>query len=148
MSVRTLSTRRPFFSLTPAFNDLFEPWNEWFQDGAAGKQLSLPRVNITEDSKNYSLELAAPGLHKKDFKIDINNNVLTVSAQREESKEEKDKQYTRQEYSYSSFSRSFTLPEEVEQDKVEATYDGGILKIALPKNAKVTKQNHKAISIK
>ena len=74
--------------------------------------------------------------------------MLTVSAQREESKEEKDKQYTRQEYSYSSFSRSFTLPEEVEQGKVEATYDGGILKIALPKNAKVTKQNHKAISIK
>lgn len=148
MSVKALSKTRPFFSLMPTFDDLFEPWSDWFQDGAAGKQLSLPRVNILEDDKNYSLEVAAPGLHKKDFRIDINNNVLTVSAQREESKEDKDKQYTRREYSYSSFSRSFTLPEEVEQSKVEATYDGGILKIALPKNARVAKESRKTIAIK
>lgn len=148
MSVKTLATRRPFFSLTPSFSDFFEPWSEWFTDGAAGKQLSLPKVNITESDASFSLEFAAPGLHKKDFKIDVNNNVLTVSAAQEESKEDKEKQYTRREYSYSSFSRSFTLPEEVEQEKIEATYDGGILKLVLPKNAKVSKTNHKAIEIK
>lgn len=148
MSVKTLSTRKPFLGLTSTFNDFFEPWSEWFQDGNFGKQLSLPKVNITENNSSYNLELAAPGLHKADFKIDVNGNVLTVSAQKEENKEEKEKQYTRHEYNYSSFSRSFTLPEEVEQDKIEATYDGGILKLALPKNEKAAKANHKAIAVK
>ncbi len=148
MSVRTLSARRPFFGLTPMFGDLFEPWSEWFADGAAGKQLSVPKVNITESDSSYNMEVAAPGLHKKDLRIDVKDNVLTISAQQEENKEEKDKQYTRREYSYSSFSRSFTLPEDVEQGKIEATYDGGILKLALPRNAKVTKDGSKSIEVK
>lgn len=148
MSIKSLSAVRPFLGLTPTFNDFFEPWNEWFQDGFAGKQLSLPKVNITEDKTGYNLELAAPGLHKKDFKIDVEGNVLTVSAKREENKEEKDKQYTRQEYNYSYFSRSFTLPDGVEQNKIEASYDGGILKLTLPKDGKTAKANNKSIAIK
>ena len=108
-----------------------------------------PAVNITEGKSGYNLELAAPGLQKKDFKIDVNGNLLTISAEKEEKKEEKkDEKYTRKEYNYSSFSRSFTLPEEVQQDKIEASYDGGILKLALPKNEKATEKNHKAITIK
>lgn len=148
MSLRTLSTRRPLLGLTSTFNDFFEPWSDWFQDGVLSKQLSLPKVNITEDKNSYNLDVAAPGLHKKDFKIDVNGNVLTVSAQKEENKEEKEEQYTRQEYNYSSFSRSFTLPEEVELSKIEATYDGGILKLVLPKDGKAAKANHKSIAIK
>src|SRR6185503_15449459 len=102
--------------------------------GTLRKALTLPSVNITEDKNSYCLNVAAPGLHKKDFKIDINGNLLTISAQKEDNKEDTDGQYTRQEYNYSSFSRSFTLPVEVEQDKIEATYDGGVLKLTLPKN--------------
>ena len=148
MSVKTLLARRPVLGLTSTFNDFFEPWNEWFQDGMLGKSLTLPNVNISEDKTNYNLELAAPGLHKKDFKIDVNGNMLTISAQKEENKEENEEKYTRKEYNYSSFSRSFTLPDEVQLDKIEATYDGGILKLALPKNEKATMKNHKAIMIK
>ena len=147
MSIKTLAPKTPQ-GLASTFSNFFEPWSEWFQDGAAGKLLSLPKVNITEDSKSYNLELAAPGLKKKDFKIDVNGNMLTVSAQQEEKKEEKNEKYSRQEYNYSSFSRSFTLPAEVQQDKIEASYDGGILKLNMPKNEKAIKANHKAITVK
>ena len=148
MSVKTMSERKPVFGLTSAFNNFFEPWSEWFHDGIAGRSLTQPSVNISESKNGYDLSVAAPGLHKKDFKINVDGNVLTISAERAENKEEKDEKYTRQEYNYSSFSRSFTLPEGVEEDKIEATYDGGVLKLALPKNEKATQKLHKAITIK
>jgi len=148
MSIRTLSTRKPVFGLTPAFGDFFSPLNEWFNDDAFSKSLTMPNVNISEDKSSYNLEVAAPGLHKKDFKIDVNGNVLTISGEKEENKEEKKETYSRKEYNYSSFSRSFTLPEEVEHDKIEATYDGGILKLSLPKNEKAVQKNHKVVTIK
>ena len=144
MSLKTLAKTNNFPTV---FNDFFEPWNEWFTDGLAGKAMTLPKVNITENDKNFNVELAAPGLHKNDFKIDVDGNLLTISAKKEDNKEEKNEKYTRQEYNYSSFSRSFTLPDGVLQDKIEATYDGGILKLALPKNEKATQKNHKAITI-
>ena len=147
MSNKTLLSRRPL-GLTSTFSDLFEPWGEWFSDGVLGKSLTLPRVNISEDKNNFTLDVAAPGLHKSDFKIDVNGNILTISAQREENKEDKDEKYTRKEYNYSSFSRSFTLPEGVQQEKIEATYDGGVLKLSLPKNEKTAEKNHKAITVK
>lgn len=145
MSIKTLAKTN---GLTSVFSDFFEPWNEWFQDGLGGKALTLPRVNITEDGGNYNVELAAPGLHKKDFKIDVNGNLLTISGKKEENKEQKDEKYTRQEYNYSSFSRSFTLPEDVLMDKIDATYDGGILRLSLPKNEKAARKDQKTITIK
>jgi HSP20 family protein len=146
MSVTTLSTRWPRLGL--GLNDFFEPWSEWFQDGALSRSLTVPTVNITEDKTSYNLSLAAPGLTKKDFKIDVEGNLLTISAQKEENKEEKDKSYTRREYNFSSFSRSFTLPEGVEQDKIDASYTDGVLKLAIPKNEKAHQKNHKEIAIK
>ena len=146
MSVKTLSTWRPRVSLP--LNDFFEPWSEWFGDGVLPRSITMPTVNVTEDKDKYQLALAAPGLTKKDFKVDVNGNILTISAQKEESKEEKDKTYSRREYNYSSFSRSFTLPEEVEADKIDAGYEEGILKIVLPKNANTGKKNQKAITVK
>ena len=144
MALKTLA--RPG-NLTSMLSDFFEPWNEWFLDGTAGKALTLPRVNITEDKNSYNLSLAAPGLHKKDFKIDIDGNLLTISAQKEENKEEKEQSFTRKEYNYSSFSRSFTMPEEVEMDKINANYDGGVLKLILPKNEKALKSQQKVIQV-
>ena len=145
MSTTTLATRWPRLGLT--FNDFFEPWSEWFQDGAF-KTLTIPNVNITEDKDNFNLSLAAPGMTKKDFKIDVSGNLMTISAQKEENTEEKQGTYTRQEYNYSSFSRSFTLPDEVEADKVEASYIDGVLKLTLPKNEKSPKKLQKTIAIK
>ena len=144
----TLVTMRPRLGLSSAFSDFFEPWNDFFHDGSARRSMTYPRVNISENKTSYNLEFAVPGLHKKDIKIDVNGDMLTVSAQKEETKEEKEEKYTCQEYNYSSFSRSFTLPEDVQQDKIEATYDGGILKLALLKNEKTVLKNHKTVAIK
>ena len=146
MSLKTLA-RTNTHGLTSMLSDFIEPWNEWFQDGFVGKSLTLPRVNITEEKDSYNLSLAAPGLHKKDFKIDVDGNMLTISAQKEENKEQKEESFTRREYNYSSFSRSFTLPEEIELDKINATYDGGVLKLLLPKNEKAIKSTHKLINV-
>jgi HSP20 family protein len=93
------------------------------------------------------LSVVAPGLHKKDFKIDVEGNMLTISGEKEEDKNEREETFTRREYNYSSFSRSFTLPAEVEQDKINATYDGGVLKLTIPKTEKAIKSAHKLISV-
>ncbi len=94
---------------------------------------STPAVNIVEGKDEYRIEVAAPGLEKKDFKINLENDLLTISANKEESKEEKDEQYTRREFSYNSFSRTFTLPDFVEGDKISAEHKKGILSIHVPK---------------
>ena len=95
--------------------------------------LGAPAVNIAEGMDSYSIEVAAPGLARNDFKIKLDHNVLTISSSKESKKEDKKEEYTRQEFSYSSFSRSFTLPESVEAEKISATYQEGILYISIPK---------------
>jgi HSP20 family protein len=122
------------------FEDLFKPWNERFDSsGYYGKIVKVPAVNVTENKDNYMASLAAPGMKKNDFKIDVEGNMLTISSEKEENKEEKDARYTRKEYSYSSFSRSFTLPDEVMKEKIEASYEDGVLKLTLPKNEQAKK---------
>ena len=125
--------------LPSVFDDFFKPWNEWFNAGLFGKTQALPAVNITDNKDDYKVSVAAPGLKKNDFKIDVEGNMLTISSEKEENKEEKDARYTRKEYSYSSFSRSFALPEEVNQEKIEAKYQDGVLKVTLPKKDDVKK---------
>jgi HSP20 family protein len=122
------------------FDDFFKPWNEWGGiSGLRGRPLTMPAVNITENKDDYKISLAAPGLKKSDFNIDVDNNMLTISSEKEESKEEKDDQQTRREYNYSSFSRSFTLPDEVIKDKIEAVYTDGVLQLTLPKKEEAKK---------
>jgi HSP20 family protein len=131
------------------FDDFFKPWNEWFdKEGFWGRTSSVPAVNISETKENYQVSLAAPGMKKDDFKIDIDGNMLTVSSEKEDNKEEKDKKFTRKEYNYSSFSRSFTLPEEVNSEKIEAKYNDGVLKIYLPRKEEVKKSTAKQIAVK
>ena len=121
-------------SFPSLFDDFFKPWNEWFSNGGImGKTMKMPAVNVTENQDNYLVSLAAPGLKKDDFHVDISGNLVTISSEKEETKEDKEKNYTRKEYNYSSFSRSFTLPEDVKQDKIEASYEDGVLQISLPK---------------
>ena len=121
------------------FDDFFKPWNEWFNGGVFGKAQAVPAVNITDNKDDYKLSVAAPGLKKTDFKIDVEGNMLTISSEKEDNKEVKDARYTRREYSYSSFSRSFALPEEVNQDNIEASYEDGVLKVVLPKKDQAKK---------
>ena len=120
--------------LPSIFDEFFRPWNEIFKTGEGwGSVMTVPAVNIAENKDHYTLSLAAPGLKKNDFNIEVDGNVLTISSEKEESKEEKDDQYSRREYSYSSFSRSFTLPDGVNMEKIDAAYQEGVLKVTLPK---------------
>lgn len=134
-------------SIPYVFDDFFKPWNEWFDGGFPQTTMKVPAVNISEQKDEYLLSLAAPGLKKEDFRIDVNGNVLTISSEKEESSEEKNKKFSRKEYSYSSFSRSFTLPEEINQEKIEARYVDGVLKISLPRNEEVKRLSAKQIVV-
>lgn len=104
--------------------------NRWFE--REFKQ-SLPAVNIKETGSDYQIEFAAPGFNKSDFKVHVENQLLTVSAEKKEEKNEENGRFTRKEFAYNSFSRSFTLPESVNPDKIDAKYSEGILKLAVPK---------------
>ena len=131
------------------FIDFFKPWNEWFDDdGLRGRAMNVPAVNITEHKDEYQVSLAVPGLKKEDFKIDVDGNMLTISSEKVENKEEKDKRFTRKEYGYSSFSRSFTLPEEINKEKIEAKYEDGVLKLSLPRKAEAKVPSTKHIAVK
>jgi HSP20 family protein len=105
---------------------------------------SMPAVNIKEDEKSYNLDLAIPGIDKKDLKLDINEDVLMISSETKNETDENKDGYKRKEFSYSSFSRSFYIPENVNREKISASYKDGILNIELPKQeeekAKLVKQ--------
>ncbi len=138
MSTNLLTKRGQM--LPSMMDDFFKPWNEWFNGGNWMKEITVPAVNITEDKDKYMVSVAAPGMKKEDFNIDIDGNIMSISSRKEESKEEKDARYTRKEYNYSSFSRSFSLPEEINLASIEAKYEDGILKLMLPKKEEVRKQ--------
>ena len=131
-----------------AFDEFFKPWSEYFDNGILpGRTLTMPAVNITEEKDQYIVALAAPGLKKEDFRIDVAGNMLTISSEKEENKEEKEEMYTRKEYSFSSFSRSFTLPEEIFTEKIEARYVDGVLKLYLPRKEEAKKSFTKKIAV-
>ena len=125
--------------------DFFE--NEKFFDSDWMKSITVPSVNIRETDQEFFVELAAPGLNKKDFKIAIENGMLTISAEKKLEKEEKEKEFTRKEFSYTNFSRSFMLPENVNEEKVEAHYEDGLLKLQLLKKVVDKTKNVKAIEV-
>ena len=136
----TKSLVKPGERFPSVFDDFFKPWNEWFTNsGLSSKPLTVPAVNVVENRNEYKVSLAAPGMKKADFQIDVEGNMLTISSEKEETKEEKEKRFTRKEYNYSSFSRSFTLPDEVNKDKIDAKYEDGILKLVLPKKEEAKK---------
>jgi HSP20 family protein len=126
-------------------SDFFD--NDRFFDSDWMRKQSVPAVNVKETEKGFDIELAAPGLSKKDFNITVENKVLTISSEKKEEKEEKEKEYTRREFSYSSFSRSFALPENVNEENVHATYTDGLLKLSLTKKALPKEKATKAIEV-
>jgi HSP20 family protein len=136
-----MSLMKPIGNYFPTFPTLFDDLlSRDFFDSVNMNFLktgnTVPAVNIKETEDAFHLEVAAPGMNKDDFRIEINNNILTISSEKESQKEEKDEKghYTRKEFSYQSFKRSFTLPDRiVNLDKVEAKYSDGILRINIPK---------------
>lgn len=121
-------------------------WNNW---NYAGSNSTLPAVNVSENEDEYKLDVAAPGMQKGDFKLNYDNGRLTISSEKKEEKEEKDgNTVTRREFSYQSFQRSFTVPENViNADKITAKYDNGILHVTLPKREEVKPKPAKEIKI-
>lgn len=117
-------------------------WNEFFNDSFLPRffesdnwlnNSALPAVNVEEDEKEYRIEVAAPGLEKDDLKVSVNDGVLTISSEKKVEKEDKKDNYVRREFGYTSFSRSFTLPEEADAEKIGAKHKNGVLHISIPK---------------
>ncbi len=108
---------------------------------------NVPAVNIREDDKAFYLSIAAPGLDKKDFNVEVDQGNLVISVDKEEEKKEDEAKYTRREFSYYKFKHSFSLPEDVDSNKITAEYKNGVLEVTLPRKAtKVLKS--KSISVK
>ncbi len=113
--------------------------------GRAGNS-NLPAANIRENEKEYSIEVAVPGMQRDDFNIEIQEDMISVSCEKEEDVKENKENFHRREYNYSSFSRTFRLPETINHDKVKAQYENGVLQIKVPKN-KQTPQQKKRINV-
>lgn len=130
-----------FFSDMDRFfdNDILNMPMQW------GRQMmaNMPATNIRESEKDYSIEVAAPGMTKDDFNIDVNDGMLTISCQKESDSSDEQDNYTRREYNFSSFSRSFRLPESVKEDDIKAKYNDGILEIKVPKTQEQEKPKKK-----
>lgn len=131
-------------SLFPTFNSL---WDNFFQEGLE-LGTSIPAMNTSESETEYKIEIAAPGLKKEDFNVALDHNILTISSEKTEEKEEKDgEKVTKKEFNYSSFQRSFSLPENVDRSAIAAEYVDGILKLHIPKTIPTQIESRKRIEI-
>lgn len=117
--------------------------------GFAQSGITQPSVNVKDMDEGFEIQVAAPGMKKEDFTVNLERNVLTISSEKQTQNEEKDEDgnFSRREFNYSSFRRSFTLPEAVEHENIEAAYEDGLLKITVPKKEKST-QMLKTIEVK
>lgn len=111
------------------------------------RNVSIPNANIYENEKDYKIKLAVPGLEKKDMKIEVDNGILTISGEKEEEKKEEKGNYRRREFTYNSFCRSFTLPENSLPDKIDAKYENGILNLSIPKKEITVQKPKKEIKV-
>lgn len=122
------------------FNDAFDRF--WSDESVSW----MPSVNIKERSADYKIDLAVPGMDKKDFKVEVDNNLLTVSGERKEELKEENERSTRQEFHYGSFRRSFSLPEAANVETISASYNNGVLSITVAKKEE-SKQTKKEITV-
>ncbi len=127
----------------PSFVDEFFNTDFWPSFLDVNTRYSVPAVNILEEDNEYRIEVIAPGIDKKDVKINLEDDVLTISSEMKEENEEKNKHYMRREFNYTAFSRSFVVPEEVDAEKISAEHKNGILTLHLPKKEEVVKKTQK-----
>ena len=134
-----------FPAVNSILNNFFDSDSDFFN---WKNESTFPSVNVKDEEKSYTMEVAAPGLTKKDFIIEVDKGVLTISSETKKEDKEETENYTRKEFSYSSFSRSFWLPEDVKDDDIVATYEDGILKLVIPKEKIAAEKEVKKITIK
>jgi HSP20 family protein len=133
------------FDRLPYFSEMVNEFVNGWTNPQTGNS-TIPAVNIKETENSFDIHLAAPGFKKEDFKIAIEKDVLTISAEVKKEQEEKTESYTRKEFSYNSFSRSFNLPDFLETENIKAVYENGILGLVVPKKTEV-KSSPKEIKV-
>ncbi|MEO8148373.1 MAG: Hsp20/alpha crystallin family protein [Bacteroidia bacterium] len=130
------------------FSDFFKPdrfFNPTWLEGEF--EQTMPAVNIKENGKQFFIEVAAPGFNKNDFKVNVEDDMLTISAEKREERSEENERFTRKEYFYNTFSRTFNLPQNSNFDKLDAKYENGILKLTLPKKEETKVSLKKEIKV-
>ncbi|MFS4416454.1 Hsp20/alpha crystallin family protein [Maribacter sp. 2307ULW6-5] len=136
--------RRPWGNLvTPDFFNT----DDFFNGGSWMNKMEEPAMNVKENDNNFEIELAAPGYDKKDFEVNIDNGCLNIAAENSSSKEEEEDNYSRKEFSYTSFQKSLRLPESIKDEEVKATYKNGVLKFKLDKKEEAKKHSPKTVEI-
>lgn len=140
-------------AMSPTFPALFDDFFgrdlfNWNNSNFSTTQTSLPSVNIKETADAFEVEMAAPGMDKQDFQVELNGNQLIISSIRENRKEKQDGGYTHREFSYQSFQRTFMLPKEVvDEDRIEAKYENGLLHLTIPKKEEAKQKAPRRIEI-
>jgi HSP20 family protein len=132
--------------LTPSFNDFF---SDFFSNDLVSREFAgfVPSVNIIENGESYNIEVAAPGFDKQDFAVNVENGVLTIQAQHEEEENEKSTDFVRREFTYGSFKRSFNLVNLIDETKIDAAYENGILRVELAKSERMKAKSPRQIKI-
>lgn len=142
--------RDTFPSLSSVFDDFFNrEFYNWGLSNFSSSGATMPAVNIRETAENFEVEVAAPGMDKNDFKIQLDGNTLTISSEKEFKSEKKDEDnYTRKEFSYQSFQRTIALPKDVvDEDKISARYESGLLRLSIPKREEAKQKSPRTINI-
>jgi|SRR3954453_1647541 HSP20 family protein len=139
-----------FNDMPTLFNDMFtrDLWN-WGLENNSSTNTTIPAINLKETNDNFEVEVAAPGMSKKDFKIELNGNMLTISSEKtNEWQDNENEKYTRKEFSYQSFQRTFQLPKDVvDEDKIQAKYENGLLHLTIPKKEHAKQRPPRMIEI-
>ncbi|MCA1762102.1 MAG: Hsp20/alpha crystallin family protein [Cryomorphaceae bacterium] len=145
MSLIKFNSAKNPYGLDTFFNDFFE--GEFFPQSRM-KSGSLPAANIRESENAFHVELAAPGMKKDDFKIELSDDLLSIRTEKKAETEEREGKYTKREFNYTSFVRSFQLPEDVDVEKISAEYKDGVLSLDIPKMEIEQKSKTRQIAIK
>ncbi|MDB2328202.1 Hsp20/alpha crystallin family protein [Flavobacteriaceae bacterium] len=134
---------------TPFFPSLIDDfiYNDW-NIKSPSHSSTMPAVNIKELDSQFEIELAVPGIQKEDFAIEVEEGILSISSTQEEEQVNEKGKFTRREFSYNSFRRSFTLPDSVDPTKIDASYSNGVLRVLLPKHKEAQPQPKKLIKIR
>jgi len=129
-------------------------WDDFFNDKFFNQLKSTdskgnrPAVNVSEDEKGYTIKVAVPGIARDDFNLEIESDVLTISTEQKENKDEQKQNFLRREFNYLSFKRSFQLPETIDQEQIKASCDAGILTLSLPKMEEEIQKAPRQIEVK
>ncbi|TMI81036.1 MAG: Hsp20/alpha crystallin family protein [Bacteroidetes bacterium] len=140
----------PSFSRVWDDDDFFSRGLNWGVSNFSDTGTTVPAINIRETGNSYEVEMAAPGMNKEDFKVELDNNILTISSEKSDEREEggENEKYSRREFSYQSFQRSFSLPKEVvDEDKIQARYRDGVLNLTIPKKEQAKQKPPRKIQI-